>query len=770
VSNSTVPAGPGNTQEPAQLERYLVADPDDVAELKRAGFDAVVWSAAKPPYLDKHCPTTFVSRCDEEGRQEAVAAVDRYKNLGVDVRLVVLRELGTIHGNLREWVAAGHDLGVELNHAGSPDQASAAPAGKGKSRKRRSDPWKRLAAKGDADDVVIGYKAATGIEEWDTTSHDGPKIKQVQVLIELADGAELFHSSDMRPFAKVAVPENAENGDADDIVVGAVADDVIIGYEVAPHHEVLPIKSQTFKSWLLVAYYQKTKSAPSGEALAMAIRTLEARACHEGREQKVYVRVGADEHCQFLDLCDQAWRVIEIKAGGWKVIDQSPIAFRRTSGMQPLVVPVAGGSIELLRQYVNVASDDDFKLLIVWLLSCLWPTKSYVPLILHGEQGSAKSTTSRVLRMLVDPHATPLRSEPKSLRDLMISAHSTWLLSFDNLSGIQSWLSDALCRLSTGGGFATRELYSNEEEVHFNATRPILLNGIDDVAERPDLLDRAIVLCLPPIPPEKRQEDSKLWTKLEAERGLILGALLDALAGATELLPGIELNSLPRMADFARFGEAVGRSLGWGDGAFMSVYESNIAGATVSAADASPVVMAIEKFIATQENGTWTGVLTDLLGDLTGLISEHESRGKNWPTTAHKLSSDLKRLAPILRRLDIHFTRAETRTNKGRKITIWKGPLPPPPPVPATPSQPSQQSLGFENKAFSSDGMGDGRVTAHPGAYATGTHQSPRSRRPNSFSSNSLHGPSDGSDGSDGVAGALNGERAPSRRKRVEIP
>ena len=545
---------------------------------------------------------------------------------------------------------------------------------------------------------------------------------QVQVLLNLASDITLFHSADMRPYAKVLVPKQEEPA-------------------VTEHHQVLGVKSQSFKSWLLVAYLRMTESAPPSEALTSAIRTLEAKACHQGRQEPVHLRVGNAGDSHYLDLCNAAWRVVEISASGWIVLDESPIAFRRTSGMLSLPTPVPGGSLSRLRPYVNMASDDDFKLLVVWLLACLRPTGPYPVLMIQGEQGSAKSTTSRVLRLLIDPHSTPLRSEPKSARDLMVTANATWLIALDNLSGVWSWLSDALCRLATGGGFATRALYSDEDETHFNAMRPILLNGIDDVADRPDLLDRAILLRLPTIPERQRQEESKFWSKFEAERPQILGALLDAFAGALKILPDVHLDRLPRMADFARFGEAVGRSQGWGDGAFLKAYRKNIEGVTESAAEASPVATAILKLMTERNEDEWQGTPGELLAALTGQINEREVKALGWPQTPRKLSSELIRLAPVLRRLGIWYVRSE-RTNKGRKVILSKVP---PPSDGDEPSQQSPLTPGVENKGFSSDGSGDDV----PATTATVTGSPINSHSDNSLNYRGLRHSSVGRDGRD---------------------
>jgi hypothetical protein len=112
----------------------------------------------------------------------------------------------------------------------------------------------------------------------------------------------------------------------------------------------------------------------------------------------------------------------------------------------------------------------------------------------------------------------------------MIAANNAHALAFDNASGLRVWLSDALCRLASGGSLAVRQLYSDDAEVLFEAARPMLLNGIEDVIGRPDLADRAIVLTLPPIGDAQRRPEAELWAEFEQARPGILGALLDVVA------------------------------------------------------------------------------------------------------------------------------------------------------------------------------------------------------------------------------------------------
>src|SRR5208282_5769943 len=159
-------------------------------------------------------------------------------------------------------------------------------------------------------------------------------------------------------------------------------------------------------------------------------------------------------------------------------------------------------------------------------------------------------------RALIDPNTAPLRAFPREDRDLFIAASNAHVLAFDNVSGLPPWISDTLCRLATGGGFAVRELYTDQDEVLFDAARPVLLTGIEDLVARPDLADRAIFLTLEPIPDEQRLSEQELRAAFEIERPRILGALLDAVVTGLRMVPTTRLERLPRMADFALWATA----------------------------------------------------------------------------------------------------------------------------------------------------------------------------------------------------------------------
>jgi hypothetical protein len=327
-------------------------------------------------------------------------------------------------------------------------------------------------------------------------SERGPT--QAEVLISIATKeADLFHAPDDAAFADVWI-----NG----------------------HRETWPVRMKGFRRWLTRKFFEATGGAPSTEAMQQALNLIEARAHFDGPERVVYVRVAGLNGKLYLDLCDKEWRAIEIDDTGWRIVDAPPVHFRRAAGMKPLPVPVVGGSINDLLPFLNIKPGDpskpnpDFALTVAWLLAALRNRGPYPVKALAGEHGVAKSTFTKILRALIDPNSTPLRALPREDRDLFIAATNSYVLAFDNVSGLPDWISDTLCRLATGGGFSTRQLYTDQDEILFEATRPIILNGIEEIVTRPDLVDRAIILTLEPIARERRRSEEEFWAEFEAAR------------------------------------------------------------------------------------------------------------------------------------------------------------------------------------------------------------------------------------------------------------
>jgi hypothetical protein len=458
------------------------------------------------------------------------------------------------------------------------------------------------------------------------------KASQKEALLAEADDLRLFHTPENEAFAAVPVED---------------------------HTELLAVMGKAYGQWLRQQFWESEGKAPSATSIRDALLTLEARANFEGIERDVGVRVMADGDTVYLGLGDGTWRSIKITPKGWEVVP-SPLCFRRSRAMLPLPVPERGGSLAELRPFLNLSGEDDFILVCSWLVAALRPRGPYPVLILMGEQGSAKTVNARFARALVDPATAALKSVPTSDRELMIAATGSWMLAYDNLSGLAPAMSDALCRMATGGGLSVRELYTNSEEVIFDAARPITINGIDDLTGRADLLSRSIALTMPTIEPDKRRTEAALTAEFEPVRPRILGALCDAVACALWRLPDVHLESPPRMSDFATWVVAAEPALPWEAGRFLEAYAANRKAMDDLALDMDRVAAIIIEMM--RYAGEWSGTATDLLEEVRGLPGQ-ERRGSDIPQTPRGISNRLHRIAPLLRSngLDVQFRKGTDR-------------------------------------------------------------------------------------------------------------
>jgi putative DNA primase/helicase len=416
--------------------------------------------------------------------------------------------------------------------------------------------------------------------------------------------------------------------------------------KIAGHFENWPARSKDFREWLSSRHFAVTNSAPNAQSIEDALRVFEGLAKHQGRERALYLRLGEHEGSVFVDLGDLQWRAIEITPRGWGIVDKPPIKFIRPSAMRPLPIPEEGGLIEQeLRDLINVRDDSDFVLIIAWLIGCFNPRGPYPILIVNGEQGTAKSTLCRLLRRLVDPNEAEIRLPPHNGDDLIVGARNSHILAFDNMSHIPDWLSDALCSIATGTGFGTREHYSNTNEVIFKGARPIMLNGIPNLGERPDFADRVIHVVLRPIAKESRRAEANYWRAVEARLPLIFGAILDAIAKALR-----DRDTAPppatRMADFEVWVSAAEPALGWERGKFVAAYLANREGAIERALEADPLGEAVCHLV---EIDNWAGSPTELLARLGEKVSDLVRKSPAWPKAPNKLRDRLRRLAPSLR-------------------------------------------------------------------------------------------------------------------------
>jgi hypothetical protein len=462
-------------------------------------------------------------------------------------------------------------------------------------------------------------------------------------LIKMALGDfELFHDKDLKAYATIQRDK---------------------------HRETFPLRSKAFRTCLSGRFWAQYGEGIGGQILQDALGTLEGHAIHGGPCLPVYVRLAVHNDTIFLDLGSDSFEVVEITSSGWSVLNnQNVVKLLRPSGMAALPYPKTGGSIKSLRKYINLSTSEDWPMLVGFILMCFNPWGPYPILSFNGEQGSAKSTGEKVMKAMTDPSTAPLRSLPKEIRDLAIHSMNSFVLAYDNLSDIPSHMSDALCRQATGSGFATRTLFSNDEETIIGTKRPIMLNGIENVVRRHDLADRSIIVNLAVIPDEKRITEADFWGDFGDDAPEILGAILDAVSCSLRNYKTIRLTKSPRLADFAVWVTAAEPALGWAKGTFLKSYLINRQEVTALTLDADQVGTAVKTFMESRSFETWEGTASELLDTLDSQADDRAKKGKSWPRSANALSGKVKRSATALRTEGIEVT--ISRGNKKRTIRL----------------------------------------------------------------------------------------------------
>lgn len=420
-------------------------------------------------------------------------------------------------------------------------------------------------------------------------------------------------------------------------------------------HREIKIFDSDFNIWITGLYYNAEKKAAKKDSISQAIDILKARALYETRTALTLdTRVTQSDNTFWYDLSDENWRNIKVTKSGWEVIDNPPILFKRFNHQSPQVLPKKDGEIKRLLSYINLRNNHT--LFLCWLVCCFVPNIPHAMPIFFGEKGAAKTTTCILLKKLIDPSVTDTLTIPKDSRSLAVNLQKHWFLPFDNVSRIDDETSDTLCRAITGGAIQQRKLNTNADDYIFTFQKCLALNGINNVANRPDLLDRAILIELRRIDETDRRELKELMSEFNDDVPYILGGIFDTLSKAMEIYPTVKLDRLPRMADFARWGYAIGEALGGLGNEFLEQYRENQNIRNVEVIHSDVVATMIVEFM--KNTHEWTGLISELHKLLEAKILQCgiSTRCKEFPTKPNVLSKKLKGIESNLREVGISFT------------------------------------------------------------------------------------------------------------------
>jgi hypothetical protein len=312
-------------------------------------------------------------------------------------------------------------------------------------------------------------------------------------------------------------------------------------------------------------------------------------------------------------------------------------------------------------------------LIVPWLVQALSPDGAYGILTIIGTNGSGKTDLQWILRYLTDPNTHPLRGKPEGVTDLFIAANNSWLVSLENMDKVPPWLSDALCMICTMGSYGLRKKYSDDRETLFNSRRPIVVNGIGDILQHADLLDRAAIVRVPTLSGTgKRRDDDLVFDRAKEIAPGVLGALLELLSNYLKVKDDLGYPDT-RMISYARIGIACSKKLGWNTEevpeAFLSAYTESKLDATSIVLEKYPVVAVLSRFAETwSKDDQYEGTAQELYAELNKMAGDHLKQSENWPAGAAQLGQQLNSIEGELRKVGVVVEQKTVHGTRYRRV------------------------------------------------------------------------------------------------------
>jgi hypothetical protein len=540
------------------------------------------------------------------------------------------------------------------------------------------------------DEIVTHFTTTNNDRDQEEKEEESKSLPQILIELVLENSIELFVDEFKVPHIQVVL------GD---------------------HYRTLPIDSTEFKRYLLKLYYDtKDGKIANIESINSAVAQLEAKATFEGRTIPLHFRVAwssSDTTDTIIyDLSDEKNRCIKVTKDGWEIVEnQSQVLFRRYNHLQAQIEPLKKMSLtdnidatdsKMFDEFISIFNiknkvgiKDNILLLKCYLISLFIPDIPKPILLLHGEQGGAKSTFQELIKMLVDPSNIQTLTFPRDSNEFIQQLSHNFIAYYDNVSVIQDWISDLLCRAVTGSSFSKRALYTNDDDFYYNFKRVIGINGIDLAATKADLLDRSIIIQTERIEKKDRIKIKIIWEKFNKIKPYVLGYIFDIISKVLQYKAEhgeIDFpNGLNRMADWEEYAEIISRCMGNPEGEFQRVYQENIGVQVDEAIASSPLSQTIIELMRdetiidkeTEEQTTkpkepWIGTPTALHIELENIavtkLNINTAKIKSFPKSASHLTRRLNGIKTNLREKGIEITTGNKDSKDKRLIIISKMP------------------------------------------------------------------------------------------------
>lgn len=483
------------------------------------------------------------------------------------------------------------------------------------------------------------------------------KISRVEILLNDIQEAEhkLYHDSGENAY--VSVP--SENGS----------------------REYMKLRDRRYSQILRQLFFANYSKPLSRDNIQQTLDMLEASAIFNGEEIEPAIRCKFWEDKIFYHMADEGNTVLCIDTEeGINVLKESPIPFIKTQSMLSQVMPkdieVEEGEKKpsfqkIARKYWRFKTEDDLLLHNVVLLT-RFISDIPAPIIYYiGDRGSAKTTSMRMDKLFVDPSAVDVKALPSSIMDTVTALSGEYMVGFDNIDGkISHELSDLLCVCCSTGYYSKRKLFSDNDSVDIKLNVRLNFSGITTITDRADFIDRCICLSSERIAPTERRTVEEILSEFKEDLPYLLHKGFHILAKAMEVHRTLELEELPRMADFATWGYAIAEVMEYGGERFLKAYQQNQRNLLEVMVEEDSLLTVLISLIEQRKN--FVGSMTQLYASLIKEAQVMEINTVNgWCRNLNSLSRKLFQSQSVLGQFDIHLKRG--KSNGKRYIEIWKG-------------------------------------------------------------------------------------------------
>jgi len=411
----------------------------------------------------------------------------------------------------------------------------------------------------------------------------------------------------------------------------------------------------SISQYLTYRMLQLTNALPKDTEIKMVLKIIEAVGQFECDEVEVFNRVGKHDGAFCYDLGNQ--NAIKVTGEGWQVVEVPPI-FRRYASHQVQFTPKAGGRIERFFDFVNHESKDRL-LLSVYMISSFIPEIAHPVLYVYGSHGSAKSSMSSKIKTVIDPGTLDKLILNNKKDEVVRNLQQHYVSLYDNISHITNEISDVFCIASTGGGMDNRKKYTDAESHIMSFKHCVILNGIKLAIKKPDLLDRSILIKLKRV---KAKDEIEINERFSAALPEILGGIFDALARAKALYSAVEIDDLPRMASFAKWGYAIAEALGGHGKQFLQDYRNNIAEQNDLIASGSSLAHAV--LVLMEKRSELHTTIGKAHEELSKLVKT-DKQDRTFPSRSKDLRPYLEELGPVMDSFGIRYEFGKVKSNIG---------------------------------------------------------------------------------------------------------